>query len=238
MPVLRTLMVLCLTITSTAAWAGVIQGSASYRERIAVPPDATLDVSLVDVSRQDVAATIVSTQTYALDRVPYDFELPFDDGLIDSRLTYSISAKVMQNGVVLYRSTSAYPVLTRGAGAKVDIMMERMQQAKAGPEIWTVVELRGRLLITDRLPTLEFGPDGKIGGTAGCNRYFGQVEKTQTDMTFGEAIGATRMACPPPYDKLERDFFEVLPDVATYVVTGDQMALVNSAGVTVMRLSR
>lgn len=229
---------LCLMVCGGAVTAGTIEGTAAYRERIAVPPDSVLEVSLLDVSRQDVAATVISAQTFPFDRVPFDFELPFDDALIDQRMTYSVSTKVTLDGAVLFRSTTSNPVLTQGAGTDVDIMMEQMQNASAHPEVWTVTELRGRLLVSDTKPTMTFSVDGKIGGTTGCNRYFGQVEKTETDMVFGDAIGATRMACPPPYDSIERDFFDALPDVVTYVVTGNQMALVNSAGVTVVRLSR
>lgn len=105
-------------------------------------------------------------------------------------------------------------------------------------ELWTVTELGGRMLIAERLPTMAFGPDGKVGGTSGCNQYFGQVERTETELTFGDAIGATRMMCEPPYDTLEQDFFETLPKAASYEVNGDMMAIMNAEGVTILRMTR
>ncbi|MEM9127251.1 MAG: YbaY family lipoprotein, partial [Pseudomonadota bacterium] len=65
-----------------AAIAGTIEGSATYRERIAVPPNATLFVELQDVSLADAPAVTLAAQRYALDGVPAQFELTFDDALI------------------------------------------------------------------------------------------------------------------------------------------------------------
>lgn len=45
------------------------------------------------------------------------------------------------------------------------------------------------------------------------------------------------MACPPPNDKLEQDFLKALHDVSGYVIGDTNLAMVNDAGVTVMRLS-
>ena len=36
-----------------------VSGTVNYRERMALPPDAVVEVQLLDVSRQDAPATIV-----------------------------------------------------------------------------------------------------------------------------------------------------------------------------------
>jgi putative lipoprotein len=41
----------------------VVTGSVSYRERIALPPDAVVKVQLSDVSRQDAPAPLIAETT-------------------------------------------------------------------------------------------------------------------------------------------------------------------------------
>lgn len=65
-----------------AAQAGTVEGNATYRERIAVPPGATLFVELQDVSLADAPAVTLAAQRYALTGVPAQFELTYDDALI------------------------------------------------------------------------------------------------------------------------------------------------------------
>ena len=57
-------------------------------------------------------------------------------------------------------------------------------------------------------------------------------------LAFSDNIAATLMACPPPLDQLERDYLEVLGQVESFVVNGDNLAMVNGAGVTVARFMR
>ncbi|MBO6774757.1 MAG: YbaY family lipoprotein [Marinibacterium sp.] len=54
-----------MTMSTEAALAETRQvtGSVTYRERIALPPGAVLKVSLLDVSQQDVAATVISSDS-------------------------------------------------------------------------------------------------------------------------------------------------------------------------------
>lgn len=234
------------TVTAMAAmvpaWAGTITGTVAYRERIAVPPDAVLEVSLLDVSRADAASVRLASKRIAMDRVPFPFALDYDDAMIDDRMSYTLEAVIHSGGRQIYRTTTAHPVLTRGGSESVDIVVERLSDhtATAVPEgAWQVSEIAGRVLIADRAPDIEFKSDGSFGGSTGCNRYRGTAQPTAANgLSFPDNIAATLMACPPPYDKLERDFFTALDQVAGFVQAGDQLSFVNSAGIAVMRLSR
>lgn len=44
-------------------WAGTLEGTATYRERIALPPDAIFEVVLQDVSRADAPADVGGART-------------------------------------------------------------------------------------------------------------------------------------------------------------------------------
>jgi uncharacterized lipoprotein YbaY len=47
-----------LIYKAVPATTATVTGTVTYLERIALPPDATVAVRLLDISRQDVAATV------------------------------------------------------------------------------------------------------------------------------------------------------------------------------------
>ena len=58
---------------------GVLRGSVTYRERIALPPDATVEVWIVDASPGMMIQAILAQTTVAAEgrQVPIRFELPY-----------------------------------------------------------------------------------------------------------------------------------------------------------------
>jgi putative lipoprotein len=58
----------------------VVTGTVAYRERVALPPDATAEISLIDASVQDVAAPVIATTTVRADgrQPPLPFSLSYD----------------------------------------------------------------------------------------------------------------------------------------------------------------
>ena len=104
-----------LTASSGAAETMHLKTTVTYRERIAVPPDAILEVELLDTSRADAPSVRMSSQRFRLKRVPRTVEIGYDTDLINERLTYTVAAKIISDGRVMFRSTTTTPVLTRGA---------------------------------------------------------------------------------------------------------------------------
>ena len=57
----------------------VVTGTVTYRERIALSPQAVVEVKLEDVSRADAAAVTIGEQTITNPgQVPIDFEIEYD----------------------------------------------------------------------------------------------------------------------------------------------------------------
>lgn len=84
---------------STGVPAGrtvAVTGSIAYRERIALPPTARIEVRLDDVSRADAPATNMATQSFAGEgkQVPFAFTLTVDRADIDPRHSYAVSARI------------------------------------------------------------------------------------------------------------------------------------------------
>ncbi len=103
---------------------GVVTGTITYRERIALPPNAIVNVQLQDVSLQDVAATVIGETTITTPgQVPIPFEVMYDQADINPSNTYSVRATITVDGQLWFTNTSAYPVITRGNPNQVDMVL-------------------------------------------------------------------------------------------------------------------
>jgi uncharacterized lipoprotein YbaY/heat shock protein HslJ len=105
-----------------------IQGTATYRERILLPPNAIFEATLQDVSMADAPATAIARTTLSKIEIgPIPFTIPFDPAKIDSRHAYSVRATIMIDGELWFTSDTGTPVLTHGAGNKVDILLRMVK---------------------------------------------------------------------------------------------------------------
>ncbi|TNF88356.1 MAG: hypothetical protein EP300_08085, partial [Gammaproteobacteria bacterium] len=82
-----------------AAGLSTVTGTVTYRERIALTPEAVVDVKLLDVSIADVSAKLIAQQTIKpKHQVPIPFELVYDPADIDERMTYAVRATISERG--------------------------------------------------------------------------------------------------------------------------------------------
>ena len=111
-----------------------ITGTVSYRERIALSNQAELEVTLEDVSRQDVAATLLARQVITdPGQVPIRFELEYRPSDIDERMSYAVRAKIRDRGRLLFTNDTQAPVLTRGAGREAHLLLVGVQPPTVSP---------------------------------------------------------------------------------------------------------
>ncbi|WP_300723876.1 YbaY family lipoprotein [Pseudomonas sp.] len=83
-----------------------LDGEVYYLQRIALPPTATLEVSLQDVSLADAPAVTLATQSGPVNgQVPLPFHLTYDPAQVKSGHTYAISARIEDNGQLLFITT-------------------------------------------------------------------------------------------------------------------------------------
>lgn len=88
-------------------------------------------------------------------------------------------------------------------------------------------------LIPDSLTTIEFGSDGQINGTGGCNQYFGNYTfDSNTGLTFSQ-MGITEMACPDTMDQ-ETKFMQALSQLSQLERNADGLILHSEDGQTVL----
>jgi putative lipoprotein len=111
-----------------------VTGTVAYRERIALPADAVVEIRLSDVSRQDVASPVIAETTVrpAGRQVPIPFELRYDAGKIDPNRTYAVRATISSAGRMMFTTATAYPVITRGNPTQINLMLQRVVAAPGG----------------------------------------------------------------------------------------------------------
>jgi putative lipoprotein len=100
----------------------MITGDVTYRERIALLPDAVLRVRLLDVLPDKPAAVIAERTVRPSGNVPIRFELPFDPQRIDPAHTYAVDAR-LTSGKREWITVEQHKVLTGGAPAAVSIVV-------------------------------------------------------------------------------------------------------------------
>lgn len=188
-----------------------IEGTAAYRERIALPPNAEFEAVLQDVSRA-----------------------------IDPARTYAVRATIRVDGKPWFTTDTAYPVLTRGGGRTVDIVLKRVAEPPvADAELlntyWKILALAGEPVTVEpgkREPHVILrSADGRDGwsATVGCNSMSGALEVTGDRISFESGI-STLMACPSPLDELERSLSRSLTASTQWRIEGDRLWLRDDAG--------
>ena len=106
-----------------------LNGTLSYRLRIAIPSATEATVRLVDVSRADAAATVIAETRFKTQgrQVPLPFRLEYDPARIDPRMRYAVSGELRAGGRILFLNTTRHSVLTHGAPSdNVEILLEQL----------------------------------------------------------------------------------------------------------------
>ncbi len=116
-----------------------VSGTVSYRERIALPPDAVVEVTLADVSLMDVPAELIAKTSMPTEgrQVPISFEVIYDPARIDERHTYAVRAVISREERMLFTTDTAYHVITQGSPNEVDLLLVKVAAPSERPAALT-----------------------------------------------------------------------------------------------------
>jgi putative lipoprotein len=232
---------LIAVLATSPALAGkvTLTGEVTYRERIALPDDATLEIQLVDQSlpaappRLDVRAPIGAGQ------VPLSFTLAFDDTLIVPGHTYALMATIGVESGMLFRNFEPYAVDPLAPFGPISIVTNLVGHVETGapssePETpappaifdttWTAVSIDGTHVLPHTIVSLTVASDMRAGGSSGCNSWFAQAEVKGDTVAFGQ-IGSTRKSCGEAIDAQEAAFDQTLASTVSWQVDGDTLTL-------------
>ena len=103
-----------------------VSGVIVYDNSVALPQGSKLSLQLRDTSYAD-ASSILITEKVIVDPgpSPLSFYLPYKKADIDSRNTYSISARIVDpDGRLLFINDTSYEVITRSKPSKVEMELK------------------------------------------------------------------------------------------------------------------
>ncbi len=248
------LVVLLGGIAPACAETVTLSGEVTYRERIALPENATLRIRLIDMTapgtptRVDVKAPIA-----APGQAPLSFTLNFDDRAISSGHEHALIAEISA-GVELWFRNAPYAVNPLAPEEPImmvaDFVGRILPRETAAPAEAPVIAAPASLLDTtwqaetiggepvgpEIDSTLTIAHDLRAGGRGGCNSYFSQVAITGDRLVFS-AIAATRMVCfSEPATNQEARFFAALGATQAWRLDGDRLVLLDGAGAELVRL--
>ena len=100
---------------STTPGKTSLEGEVFYLQRIALPPSATLSVSLQDVSLADAPAVVLDEHKGPVKgQVPLPFHLTYDPAQVKPGHRYSVSARIEVNGELMFITTENHAVQLDG----------------------------------------------------------------------------------------------------------------------------
>lgn len=203
-----------------------LRGSVSYRERIALPPHAVLEVRLVDASLADAPSkTIAVTRIKTRHRMPIPYRLRYDEDRIRRNRSYALQARITVNGKLWFISTTRHSVFT-GQPNETDIRVERVAEEAASPSgKWLAESIRRGGVIDNLQTVLEITADGRVSGSGGCNRITGKADISGNRISFAP-MASTRMACVPAVMNQEAKFLGALNDVRRWRIDGPRGKLI------------
>ena len=138
-----------------------------------------------------------------------------------------------------YRIENDRLLLTDAAGATVLVFTKEKPASIVGTS-WTLAGLAGEdgglvPVVPGTTVTAVFGADGRIGGSAGCNRYGANYAVHGADLMI-EPTTMTEMYCGEPSGVMEQEdrYLALLAEVASCRVEGDRLILTDANGTDIL----
>ena len=254
----------CLLLASfawaagAAAWAGTLEGTAAWRERVALPPDAVFEAVLQDVSGEarpaltGMFAYIADAATITLcadgQRLPVAMELDYkalEAAYLKERTQPGQELLVSLEGEIATR-----PSMEPSQPPRLSLVVERFinvwpRESCGNPQVesplrgtyWKLVRLgETPVRVTEKQPEphlilANFEP--RISGSGGCNGLRGSFELDGDKLRF-RGLASTRMACLAGMEQEQR-FLKSMEKAQRYRISGSHLDMLDAAGAAIAR---
>lgn len=106
-----------------------VSGTINIRQRVALPPDAVLTVTLSDASLADAPAHVLSQKAVRTEgkQAPFNFVLPYNQAQIQPNARILLSAAITVNGQLMFITDTVQTVINKG-GNRADLLLVPVQQ--------------------------------------------------------------------------------------------------------------
>ncbi|KLU79639.1 YbaY family lipoprotein [Aliivibrio fischeri] len=114
-----------------AAATQAVTGTVGYRERIALPANAVVTVTLEDVSLADAPSKTITEQTFEVgeNSSPFAYSLEFNTADIQANHRYAVRATIKVDGKLRFTTDTNYAVITDEATTlNQDLLLKGVRQ--------------------------------------------------------------------------------------------------------------
>ena len=106
-----------------------VSGTVWIRQKVALPPDAVLTVTVSDATQANAPSKVLAQKAVRTDgkQPPYSYVLPFNPADIQPNARILLSAAITVDNKMVFITDSVKPVINQG-GTKVDLTLVPVQQ--------------------------------------------------------------------------------------------------------------
>ena len=128
--------------------------------------------------------------------------------------------------------TATQPASPEGAptAAPVPAPASRGASPNLAGTSWLLTGLGSTTLLAGTTVTLDFGTDGRVSGSDGCNTYGTSYTTDGASLTFAQPMVSTMMACPEPIMQQATAYQQALAETTSYEISGGQLVLKDASG--------
>ncbi|WP_300380468.1 META domain-containing protein [Henriciella sp.] len=199
-----------------------VTGALSYRQRIALPADAMVKISIWDAGLTAEQEAPFAERSFALNgrQVPIPFEIELGAGIELETDALRLEAQITNGrGNVLWENAETAMFDFQPGNADLDVIALAPTRAAVvdkseltGRE-WLAARMGGEALLHTSRVTINFSEDGRLSGNASCNAYTGSYTLEEGELSIGP-LALTRKACVPQLMDQEQGFISMLQNVS------------------------
>jgi heat shock protein HslJ len=183
--------------------------------------------------------------TYTVSRNSISFSSPMASTrmMCEQAVMDQESAYLKALGDAKTYSASEDELTLTGADRKVLARYKAQSQDLSGSSWEAISYNNGKQAVVSVLSgtilTAEFGQDGSLSGSGGCNTYGGGYETTGNQITIGPLV-STMMACGEPVGVMDQEtqYLAALQSAATYQIEAGVLELRTKDGALAAQLNR
>jgi len=114
---------------------GTIRGTVTFLQRIALPNEAVLNVSLVDATKVAASPRVIAwTEKINPGQVPIPFELNYEKVLLEEGRSYGVSARIQVDGMITFIAGEPVPVFGAAGADSIEIVLQPVRRPPQPPK--------------------------------------------------------------------------------------------------------
>jgi putative lipoprotein len=105
-----------------------LEGTITYRQRVALSPEAIVKVWLQDVSKMDAVAEVLDeVEIRSPGQVPIAFRVKYDPERIVASHRYTLLVKIYEGDRTRFLNATSFPVITEGCTDQCEVVLDMMR---------------------------------------------------------------------------------------------------------------